>query len=212
MRTGDGEAHHFAARIIGYLAGRALGWKRFTRSHAGDTKRLEQGVFQICLVAAPGGLLDDAAKAMQFLTDGYEKTLDDVVNGAIFEADTDEMVIIQDIEFYSLCEHHILPFIGRCHIAYLPDGKVLGLSKFARIVDMYARRLQIQEGLTKQIADAVQQVTGAKGVGVIMEGKHMCMMMRGVQKQNSSMITSVMLGSMRTSDATRNEFLRLIGK
>tara|TARA_R110002153_G_scaffold3042_5_gene14428 strand:+ start:22066 stop:22620 length:555 start_codon:yes stop_codon:yes gene_type:complete len=162
-----------------------------------------------------GGLVDTpkrAAKAMQFLTDGYEKDLDGVVNGAIFEADTDEMVIIQDIEFYSLCEHHILPFIGRCHIAYLPNGKVLGLSKFARIVDMYSRRLQIQEGLTKQIADAVQQVTGATGVGVIMEGKHMCMMMRGVQKQNSSMITSVMLGSMRTSDATRNEFLRLIGK
>lgn len=161
------------------------------------------------------GLLDTpkrAAKAMQFLTDGYQKDLNDVVNDAIFEADTDEMVIVQDIEYYSLCEHHVLPFIGRCHIAYIPDGKVLGLSKFARIVDMYARRLQIQEGLTKQIADAVQQVTGAKGVGVVMEGKHMCMMMRGVQKQNSSMITSVMLGSFRNSQATRTEFLRLIGK
>ncbi|WJG08923.1 GTP cyclohydrolase I FolE [Aliiglaciecola sp. LCG003] len=162
-----------------------------------------------------GGLVDTpkrAAKAMQFLTDGYQKNIHDVVNGAIFEADTDEMVIIQDIEYYSLCEHHVLPFIGRCHIAYLPNGKVLGLSKFARIVDMYARRLQIQEGLTKQIADAVQEVTGATGVGVVMEGKHMCMMMRGVQKQNSSMITSVMLGSFRTSNATRTEFLRLIGK
>ncbi|MEP1551489.1 MAG: GTP cyclohydrolase I FolE [Paraglaciecola sp.] len=162
-----------------------------------------------------GGLVDTpkrAAKAMQFLTDGYEKNLEDVVNGAVFEADSDEMVIVQDIEFYSLCEHHVLPFIGRCHIAYLPQGKVLGLSKFARIVDMFSRRLQIQEGLTKQIADAVQEITGASGVGVIMEGKHMCMMMRGVQKQNSSMITSVMLGSMRSSDATRNEFLRLIGK
>ena len=162
-----------------------------------------------------GGLVDTpkrAAKAMQFLTDGYEKNLDDVVNGAIFEADTDEMVVIQNIEYYSLCEHHILPFIGQCHIAYLPKGKVLGLSKFARIVDMYARRLQIQEGLTKQIADAIQEVTGAAGVGVIMEGKHMCMMMRCVQKQNSSMVTSVMLGGMRNSDATRNEFLRLIGK
>lgn len=162
-----------------------------------------------------GGLVDTpkrAAKAMHFLTDGYQKTLEEVVNGAIFEADTDEMVIIQDIEYYSLCEHHMLPFIGRCHIAYLPQGKVLGLSKFARIVDMFARRLQIQEGLTKQIADAVQEVTGASGVGVIMEGKHMCMMMRGVQKQSSSMVTSVMLGSMRSSDATRNEFLRLIGK
>ncbi|TRY32144.1 GTP cyclohydrolase I FolE [Aliiglaciecola sp. M165] len=161
------------------------------------------------------GLLDTpkrAAKAMKFLTDGYQKELKDVINDAIFEADTDEMVIVQDIEYYSLCEHHVLPFIGRCHIAYIPNGKVLGLSKFARIVDMYARRLQIQEGLTKQIADAVQEVTGAKGVGVVMEGKHMCMMMRGVQKQNSSMITSVMLGSFRNSQATRTEFLRLIGK
>lgn len=161
------------------------------------------------------GLVDTpkrAAKAMQFLTDGYHTKLEDIVNGAVFEADTDEMVIVQDIEFYSLCEHHVLPFIGRCHIAYLPSGKVLGLSKFARIVDMYARRLQIQEGLTKQIAEAVEEVTGAKGVGVIMEGKHMCMMMRGVQKQNSSMVTSVMKGAFRESQATRNEFLRLIGK
>lgn len=162
-----------------------------------------------------GGLVDTpkrAAKAMQFLTDGYQKDLKEVVNNAVFESDTDEMVIVQDIEFYSLCEHHVLPFIGRCHIAYVPNGKVLGLSKFARIVDMYARRLQIQEGLTKQIADAVLEVTNAKGVGVIMEGKHMCMMMRGVQKQNSSMITSVMLGAFRNSQNTRNEFLRLIGK
>ncbi|MFT5674690.1 MAG: GTP cyclohydrolase I [Paraglaciecola sp.] len=161
------------------------------------------------------GLVDTpkrAAKAMQFLTDGYNKNLHEVVNGAIFEADTDQMVVIQDIEYYSLCEHHILPFIGRCHIAYLPKGKVLGLSKFARIVDMYARRLQIQEGLTKQIAEAVQEVTGATGVGVVMEGQHMCMMMRGVQKQNSSMVTSMMLGSLRNSPATRDEFLRLIGK
>ena len=153
-----------------------------------------------------------AAKAMQFLTQGYEMDAAEILKEAMFAEDYNEMVIVKDIELYSLCEHHILPFIGRCHIAYLPNGKVLGLSKFARIVDMYARRLQIQEGLTKQIADAVQKVTGATGVGVIMEGKHMCMMMRGVQKQNSSMITSVMLGSMRTSDATRNEFLRLIGK
>lgn len=153
-----------------------------------------------------------AAKAMQFLTDGYHSSLDEIVNNAVFEADTDEMVVVQDIEYYSLCEHHLLPFIGRCHIAYLPSGKVLGLSKFARIVDMYARRLQIQEGLTKQIADAVLNVTNAKGVGVIMEGKHMCMMMRGVQKQNSSMVTSMMLGAFRKNQATRNEFLRLIGK
>jgi len=161
------------------------------------------------------GLLDTpmrAAKAMQALTTGYHKSLDDVVNGAIFEADTDEMVVVQGIEFYSLCEHHLLPFIGTCNIAYLPENRVLGLSKFARIVDMYARRLQIQEGLTKQVASAVQEVTGAKGVGVIMEAKHMCMMMRGVQKQNSSMVTSVMMGEFRSNQATRTEFLRLIGK
>jgi GTP cyclohydrolase I len=161
------------------------------------------------------GLVDTpnrAAKAMQFLTGGYSENLHEIVNGAIFEADTDQMVVIQDIEYYSLCEHHVLPFIGRCHIAYLPQGKVLGLSKFARIVDMYARRLQIQEGLTKQIADAVQEVTGATGVGVVMEGQHMCMMMRGVQKQSSSMVTSMMLGSLRSSPATRDAFLRLLGK
>ncbi|MFC6438895.1 GTP cyclohydrolase I FolE [Bowmanella sp. JS7-9] len=153
-----------------------------------------------------------AAKAMEFLTGGYHVELNKIINGAVFESDTDEMVIVQDIEFYSLCEHHVLPFIGRCHIAYIPNGKVLGLSKFARIVDMFARRLQIQENLTKQVASTVQEVTGAKGVGVIMEAKHMCMMMRGVQKQNSSMVTSVMLGTMRDSQAARNEFLRLIGK
>lgn len=158
------------------------------------------------------GLVDTpkrAAKAMQFLTDGYQKNLNDVINGAIFEAEADEMVVVQDIEFYSLCEHHVLPFIGRCHVAYLPDGKVLGLSKFARIVDMYSRRLQIQEGLTRQIAKAVQEVTNAKGVGVVMEGKHMCMMMRGVQKQNSVTTTSGFRGTFKNIE-TRTEFLKLI--
>lgn len=159
------------------------------------------------------GLLDTpkrAAKAMQFLTQGYEQTLAEVTNGAIFESDSDQMVIVKDIELYSLCEHHLLPFIGKCHIAYLPSGKVLGLSKFARIVDMYARRLQIQEKLTKQIADAVIEVTGARGVAVVIESQHMCMMMRGVQKQNSVMNSSVMLGAFRESAATRSEFLSLL--
>ncbi|HQV24038.1 MAG TPA: GTP cyclohydrolase I FolE, partial [Agitococcus sp.] len=136
------------------------------------------------------GLVDTpkrAAKAFQFLCKGYNDDLNTIVNNAVFPSDNDEMVIVKDIELYSLCEHHLLPFIGKCHVAYLPSGQVLGLSKFARIVDMYARRLQIQENLTKQIADAVQQVTGAKGVGVIIEAKHMCMMMRGVEKQNSVM-------------------------
>ncbi|WP_158772973.1 GTP cyclohydrolase I FolE [Cobetia sp. L2A1] len=159
------------------------------------------------------GLLDTpkrAAKAMQFLTHGYHQSLEEIVNGAVFTSDTDEMVLVKDIELYSMCEHHLLPFIGKCHIAYLPEGKVLGLSKFARIVDMYSRRMQIQENLTKQIAEAVQQVTGARGVAVVVEARHMCMMMRGVEKQNSSMKTSVMLGAFRENQPTRQEFLTLI--
>ena len=161
------------------------------------------------------GLFDTpkrAAKAMEFLTQGYRQHLDDIINNAIFESDNDEMVIVKDIELYSLCEHHMLPFIGKCHIAYIPNGKVLGLSKFARIIDMFARRLQIQENLTRQIAEAVQQVTGAKGVGVVIEAKHMCMMMRGVEKQNSVMSSSMMLGTMRESQAARSEFLTLISR
>ena len=151
-----------------------------------------------------------AAKAFQYLCKGYSDDLDTIVNNAIFPSDNDEMVIVKDIELYSLCEHHLLPFIGKCHVAYLPDGKVLGLSKFARIVDMFARRLQIQENLTKQIADAVMQVTGAKGVAVTIEARHMCMMMRGVEKQNSVMKSSVMLGRFRENAQTRNEYLSLI--
>lgn len=153
---------------------------------------------------------DRAAKAFQFLTRGYQQNIDEVVNGAIFESNNDEMVLVKNIELYSLCEHHLLPFIGKCHVAYLPQGKVIGLSKIARIVDMYARRLQIQENLTKQIADTIQNVTGAAGVGVIVEAKHLCMMMRGVEKQNSEMTTSMMLGSFRHDPSTRTEFLKLI--
>ena len=161
------------------------------------------------------GLVDTpkrAAKAFKFLNNGYDKTLDEVLNNAIFQADTEDMVIVKDIELYSLCEHHLLPFIGKCHIGYLPNGKVIGLSKMARVVDMFARRLQIQEKLTKQIANAIEEVTGARGVAVVIEAKHLCMMMRGVEKQNSVMTTSVMTGIFREEISTRSEFLTLINR
>jgi GTP cyclohydrolase I len=149
------------------------------------------------------------AKAMDFLTSGYMRTLDEVVNDAIFDEPFNEMVIVKDIEFYSLCEHHMLPFFGKAAVGYLPDGKIIGLSKIARIVDLYARRLQVQERLANQIADGLCEVLAPHGVGVILEGSHFCMMMRGVQKQNSSMVTSAMRGTFATSDRTRNEFLEL---
>jgi GTP cyclohydrolase I len=151
-----------------------------------------------------------AAKAMQFLTQGYTLDIDDVVNNALFPTTSNEMVIVKNIELYSLCEHHLLPFIGKCHVAYLPSETVIGLSKVARIVDMYARRLQIQEHLTQQIAETILRITDARGVGVIIESQHMCMMMRGVQKQNSVMTTSCMLGAFRDKQGTRSEFLSLI--
>ncbi|MGY8869835.1 GTP cyclohydrolase I FolE [Neptunomonas japonica] len=159
------------------------------------------------------GLVDTparAAKAMAYLTRGYQQNLEEVVNNALFPSDNSEMVLVKDIELYSLCEHHLLPFIGKAHVAYIPDGKVIGLSKIARIVDMYARRLQIQENMTKEIADAIMSMTGAKGVGVVIEAKHMCMMMRGVEKQNGSMKTSMMLGTFRSKPETRSEFLSLL--
>lgn len=158
------------------------------------------------------GTPERAAKAMAFLTQGYHQSVEQIVNGALFASDNDEMVVVKNIELYSLCEHHLLPFIGKCHVAYLPNGKILGLSKIARIVDMHARRLQVQENLTKEIAQTILQVTGAKGVGVIIEAQHLCMMMRGVEKQNSIMSTSVMLGIFRTDSRTRTEFLSLVHK
>ena len=161
------------------------------------------------------GVLDTpkrAAVAMNFMTRGYEQTLDEVVNNALFETDNREMIIVQDIELYSLCEHHMLPFIGRAHVGYIPDGKVLGLSKVARIVDMFARRLQIQEQLTFQVANALKEVTGANDIGVIIEAQHLCMMMRGVEKQNSRMKSSAMLGAFQDNPATRMEFLNLLAR
>ena len=151
-----------------------------------------------------------AARAMEFLTHGYGQTLDEVVNNAIFSTENEEMVVVRNIELYSMCEHHLLPFIGQCHVGYLPNGKVIGLSKIARIIDMFARRLQIQENLTKEIADAVMDVTNAHGVAVQIHAKHLCMMMRGVEKQHSEMSTSIMLGAFRKSEATRNEFLQVV--
>ena len=152
------------------------------------------------------------AKALAFLTQGYRANLSEVINNALFTQDTSSMVIVKDIEVYSMCEHHMLPFFGRCHIGYIPDGKVFGVSKLARIVDMFARRLQLQERLTEQISQAVFDSIDARGVGVMIEARHLCMMMRGVEKQNSTMVTSSVLGVFRDHLATREEFLTLIGR
>ena len=150
------------------------------------------------------------AEAMAFLTDGYALDPATVLNDALFDAVSDEMVIVKDIDFYSLCEHHMLPFFGKCHIAYLPRKKVIGLSKLPRLVDVYARRLQIQERMTYEIANTVKKLINAQGVGVVIEAQHLCMMMRGVEKQNSYAITSAMLGGFRTDSRTRAEFLELL--
>ena len=151
-----------------------------------------------------------AAKAFAYLTGGYKEDVRKVINQALFASDNDEMIIVKDIELYSLCEHHMLPFFGKCHVGYLPNGKIIGLSKVARVVDIFSRRLQVQENLTKQIAESLLEHTGAKGVGVVIEAKHLCMMMRGVEKQNSIMKTSCMLGQFRSQSSTRAEFLTLI--
>jgi GTP cyclohydrolase I len=149
-------------------------------------------------------------KAMKFLTSGYHQNLDNVLNGATFSVHYDEMVVVKDIEFFSLCEHHLLPFFGKAHVAYLPSKRVLGLSKIARLVNMYARRLQIQERMTSQIADAISEKISPEGVGVIIEARHLCMQMRGVEKQHGQAVTSAMLGSFRHNKQTRDEFLSLV--
>ncbi len=151
-------------------------------------------------------------KAMRYLTSGYTTSLDEIVNGALFHVKVDSMVIVKDVEFFSMCEHHMLPFFGKMHVAYLPKDQVIGLSKIPRIIDMYARRLQLQERLTQQVAEAMAGVISPRGVGVLCEARHFCMMMRGVEKQHSGTVTSTMLGSFRTNKSTRDEFLSLVGR
>ena len=163
--------------------------------------------------ASREGLLDTpkrVEKSFRFLTSGYQTDVDEVVNNALFTVDYNEMVIVKDIDFYSLCEHHLLPFFGKCHVAYIPNGRVLGLSKIPRIVEIFSRRLQVQERLTSQIAATILEKVQPLGVGVVMEAKHLCMSMRGIQKQNSAAVTSAMLGSFRSDARTRSEFLSLI--
>lgn len=155
---------------------------------------------------------DRVAKAYQFLTEGYHKSIEEVINGAIFEEKYDEMVIVKDIDFYSMCEHHMLPFYGKVHVAYIPNGKIVGLSKIPRIVNVFSRRLQVQERMTQQIAETIDHYLEPQGVGVVCEGLHMCMMMRGVQKENSITTTSSMRGVFKDDDRTRNEFMKLIDK
>jgi len=150
------------------------------------------------------------ARALAYLTRGYEQDPETIMNGAIFREEYSEMIVVKDIDFYSLCEHHILPFFGKAHVAYIPDGRIVGISKVARLVEMYARRLQVQERLTTQIATTIEQLLGPLGVGVVLEGEHLCMRMRGVEKQNSSVMTSAMLGTFRTNVETRAEFMTLI--
>ncbi len=151
-----------------------------------------------------------AARALTDLTSGYRENLQEIINGAIFQSESDEMIMVRNIETFSLCEHHLLPFIGQCHVAYIPDGRIIGLSKIPRIVNHFARRLQIQERLTLQVAHAVRDAVGAQGVGVVMQASHLCVMMRGVEKQHSQMKTSCMLGTFRSRAATRAEFLQLL--
>ena len=177
------------------------------------TKLFQEMLRQIGEDPSREGLVDTpkrAAKALKFLTRGYSEDIGLIVNNALFQSELSEIIIVKDIELYSLCEHHVLPFIGKCHVGYLPNGHVLGLSKVARIVDVFARRLQIQERLTQDIAETIMNVTGASGVGVLVEAQHLCMTMRGVEKQHATMRTSMLLGSFRTDSATRAEFLQLI--
>jgi GTP cyclohydrolase IA len=183
------------------------------REEGGIAQHMEEILRQLGEDPQREGLLSTpkrAEKALKYLTSGYETDLQTIVNGAIFNEKCDEMVIVKDIEFFSLCEHHLLPFYGKAHVAYIPNNKIIGLSKIPRIVDMFARRLQVQERLTRQVAECLQELLNAQGVGVIMEARHFCMMMRGVEKQHSGTVTSTMLGVMRKHKESRDEFLSLV--
>jgi len=187
--------------------------KRQTQREARIAGLMRQLLVELGEDPAREGLLatpQRVAKSLLFLTSGYQRTVGNVLNGAVFQSQSNNMIIVRDIEVYSLCEHHMLPFYGRCHVGYVARDKVLGVSKIARIVDCFARRLQIQERLTEEVAEAVREASDAEGVGVVMECRHLCMMMRGVEKQNSVMTTSTVLGSFRKSGDTRSEFLTLI--
>ncbi len=184
-----------------------------------DYSKLEESVKTILLEVGEDtsreGLLKTpsrVAKSFEFLTDGYRKNIDEILNGAVFNEKYDEMVIVKDVDFYSMCEHHLLPFYGKIHIAYIPNGKIVGLSKIPRIVEMYARRLQVQERMTQEIADTLEKYLQPRGVAIVAEGYHMCMMMRGVEKQNSITTTSAMHGIFKEDARTRTEFLNLIAK
>jgi GTP cyclohydrolase I len=191
--------------------------KRPLSTHQPDIGRIQKLVHELLLELgedpAREGLVNTplrVAKALSFLTSGYRADPVEIINNAIFTQEANSMVIVKNIELYSMCEHHMLPFFGRAHIGYIPNGKVFGVSKIARLVDMYARRLQLQERLTEQLSQAIMELVGAKGVGVMIEARHLCMMMRGVEKQNSVMTTSAVLGTFRESTATREEFLALV--
>jgi GTP cyclohydrolase I len=206
LENGNGSGH--SAPVAGTLLDAALTLQGASMQeiYAELLRRIGEDATRDGLASTPKRM----EKSMAFLTQGYQQSVDEVLHGALFDVDYDEMVMVKDIEFYSLCEHHLLPFFGKAHIAYVPQGKVVGLSKLPRIVDVFARRLQVQERLTQQIAEAVEEAIAPQGVGVVLEAQHLCMMMRGVEKQSSATVTSSMRGVFKTQLQTRNEFLTLV--
>jgi GTP cyclohydrolase I len=203
---GNGNGHAVATVPAGALPGATLQDASVQQIYAELLKRLGEDPTRDGLLQTPKRM----EKSMAFLTQGYEQNVAEVLHGALFDVDYDEMVMVRDIEFYSMCEHHLLPFFGKAHIAYVPNGKVVGLSKLPRIVDVFARRLQVQERLTQEIAEAIEEAISPQGVGVVIEAQHLCMMMRGVEKQSSLTVTSSLRGVFKTQQQTRSEFLSLV--